>query len=402
MNPADMIFFWARATPDHLAVIEPQMTIAYRAFAGAIESIAARLAQLIPAGNGTAAVAIDHPAKLLAVCAALLRSGIAAAPVGEEALSHLEGNDIRWIISSDDAPMPGGARTIRFDDGWLSGSSSVAPGLTAERTKAPTDTDLIFFVRGSTGVVKKMIMPAASLMDCANQLPITRHANFDRTLILPSLATPYGFMRALMQLYAGKTVCFAPGTKACLRLIGTHCVETVVASTQQALGLVEEVENGARHLLGSLKEIRIGRDVLSRDLARRIQSRLCRQVITEYGATEAGLIALANYDMIADVPNAVGFVLPDVDLEIVDETNAVVPLGEEGLVRCRTSYFARVIAANNPDRAQDAADTWCYSGDLGRLTPDGMLCIDGRADDAMLSGVAGEEVAQGSRPIGLA
>src|SRR5712672_932736 len=148
MNPADMIFFWARATPDHLAVIEPQMTIAYRAFAGAIESIAARLAQLIPAGNGTAAVAIDHPAKLLAVCAALLRSGIAAAPVGEEALSHLEGNDIRWIISSDDAPMLGGARTIRFDDGWLSGSSSVAPGLTAEQTKAPTDTDLIFFVRG--------------------------------------------------------------------------------------------------------------------------------------------------------------------------------------------------------------------------------------------------------------
>ena len=209
-------------------------------------------------------------------------------------------------------------------------------------------------------------------------------------------------MRALMPLYAGKTVCFAPGTKACLRLIGTHCIETVVATTNETLPLVEEIENGARHRLGSLKEIQLGGNFLSRDLAPRVQSRLCRQLIIEYGVTESGLIALANYDMIAHVPNAVGFVLPDVDLEIIDETNAVLPFGEEGLVRCRTNCFANLIAANNAGRSRGATDTWCYPGDLGRLTPDGMLCIGGRADDAMLSGVAGEEVAQDSRRIDFA
>jgi len=197
----------------------------------------------------------------------------------------------------------------------------------------------------------------------------------------------YGFSRALMPLYAGKSACFAPDAKTHLRLINTHGIEAIVASPQQVLGLLEEVEKGTRYYsLASLKEIRIGGALVSSDFVRRVQSRLCRNVITEYSSTEANLMALANYDMIADVPNAVGFVLPDVDLEIVDETNAVMPIGDEGLVRCRTNYFANVFAANNPDRAQDAADTWWYPGDLGRLTQNGILCIGGRADDMINSG----------------
>src|SRR5262249_46445022 len=105
-----------------------------------------------------------------------------------------------------------------------------------------------------------------------------------------------------------------------------------------------------------------------------------------YGATESAVIAQSSYDAIADVPDAVGFPLPNIDLEIVDETNAQVPVGEEGLVRCRTKNFVQLFAANNPDRAQDAADTWWYPGDIGRLTRDGMLCIGGRADDVINSG----------------
>jgi acyl-coenzyme A synthetase/AMP-(fatty) acid ligase len=189
-----------------------------------------------------------------------------------------------------------------------------------------------------------------------------------------------------MPLYARKTACFAPDPKTYLRFISTHGIEAIAASPQQVLGLLEELEKGARYPLGSLKEIRVAGGLLSGELARRVQSRLCRNLTIEYGATETSLMALANYDMIADTPNAVGYVLPAVTLEIVDEANAVVSVGDEGLVRCRTNYFANVFAANNPDRAQEAADTWWYSGDLGRLTPEGMLCIGGRADDVINSG----------------
>ena len=166
-------------------------------------------------------------------------------------------------------------------------------------------------------------------------------------------------------------------------MVSTHAVEAVVAaSAQHALALVEHVETGAKFRSASLKEIRVGGGFLSNDLATRVQSRLCRNLVVEYDATEAGLIAFANYDMIADVPNAVGFLVPGVSIEIVDETNRPLPAGVEGLLRCRTSYFSTVFAANYPDRAHEADDLWWYPGDVGHVTQAGILCIAGRADDA--------------------
>jgi acyl-coenzyme A synthetase/AMP-(fatty) acid ligase len=384
MHPAEMIFFWARAKPEHLAVIEPQMSVSYAALAQAIEAVTARITQFNLADGETVAVAIDHPAKLIAVCVALMRCGIPVAPAGPEALRHLAANNIHRLIFSGDGPILVNGRNIRFDDSWLAASPQSTPR--PAQMHAPAYADMIFFTSGTTGTPKKMNVPAAALMDRVDLLPMTGQGDFGRHLVVPGLASQFGFMRTLILLYAGRTVCYAPDARTRLRLISTHGIEVVVASPQQALGLVEEVEKGAQYRFISLKEIRIGGGFLSRDLARRVQSCLCRNVGAEYGATEAGLIAFANYDRIADVPNAVGFLLPGIDLEIVDETNAVVPVGEEGLVRCRTNYFASLFAANNPASAQDAADTWWYPGDLGRLTEDGMLCIGGRANDVINSG----------------
>src|SRR5437763_17127577 len=113
MHPAELIFFWARAKPDHLAVIEPQMSVTFAVLAQSIEAISARVAQYNLADGEVVAVAIDHPAKLLAVCIALSRCGVPAAPVGQEALRHLAANNIRRLIGSADGPILVGGRNIR-------------------------------------------------------------------------------------------------------------------------------------------------------------------------------------------------------------------------------------------------------------------------------------------------
>ena len=64
-----------------------------------------------------------------------------------------------------------------------------------------------------------------------------------------------------------------------------------------------------------------------------------------YGSTEAGVVAAAPYDMIADVPGAVGVIVPGVDVEIVDATDRVLPIGSEGFVRVRSQVFAENMAA---------------------------------------------------------
>jgi acyl-coenzyme A synthetase/AMP-(fatty) acid ligase len=150
----------------------------------------------------------------------------------------------------------------------------------------------------------------------------------------------------------------------------------------------EFIEKGARCQVDSLTEVRIGGGFTSPDLVRRVQACLCRTVITQYGATETGLVAFANHEAIADIPNAVGFVIPGMQIEILDDTNNPAPAGERGRIRFHSSYFARVHAANNPADAGKSEKSWWYPGDLGRLTADGILCVDGRADDVINSGGA--------------
>jgi acyl-coenzyme A synthetase/AMP-(fatty) acid ligase len=119
-----------------------------------------------------------------------------------------------------------------------------------------------------------------------------------------------------------------------------------------------------------------------------VQARLCPKVTFDYGATETGVIACGNYNVLLDVPDAVGFPVPGAIVEIVDENDQPLPAGQDGRVRCRTSYFVNAIAANFLDRANAINDLWWYPGDFGHLTDDSILCVKGRADDVTnVSGV---------------
>lgn len=79
-----------------------------------------------------------------------------------------------------------------------------------------------------------------------------------------------------------------------------------------------------------------------------------------YGASEVGSIALADAEQIEAEHGCVGFVLPDVELELV----------ERGRVRVRTPTMIE---------SRVAADGWFYPGDRGRFRADGMLVLTGRA-----------------------
>jgi acyl-coenzyme A synthetase/AMP-(fatty) acid ligase len=103
-----------------------------------------------------------------------------------------------------------------------------------------------------------------------------------------------------------------------------------------------------------------------------------------YSATEAGSVALAPYDMIADIPGAVGFVVPEVKVEIVDAGGAVLPIGSEGFVRVQTPLTNALVAARKP--GSDAESHWHYPGDIGHITENGVLCLAGRREDVLNRG----------------
>jgi acyl-coenzyme A synthetase/AMP-(fatty) acid ligase len=388
MHPADMVFFWAKADPERIALVQFGMAVSYRALAESTEAISRQLDRVsLPKGT-TVGVLIDDPPKRLAVCLALLRRGVSAAPVSERTVQHLIASDIHTLICGDPNLTLVGGRTIRFEDAWLRSRSDAPLGAHPARASLAMEADLVFFTSGTTGVPKRIVTTAAALMERVAMLPITGEGLTGRILIVAGLDSAFGLTRTLVRLYAGMTVCFATSYEEQLAVANLFNVESIVASPQQVLGLVEFMEKGNKSRLRSLKDLRIGGGFASADLVARVQSRLCRNVVTEYGSTETGLIAFANYETIIDVPFAVGRPVPGARIEIVDQADRPLPAGEEGLVRCRTNYLLKSLAANNPERSADAENLWWYPGDLGHLTEDGVLCIGGRADDVINCGGA--------------
>jgi acyl-coenzyme A synthetase/AMP-(fatty) acid ligase len=382
MHPADMIFYWAKADPERLAIIQLDTLVSYRALAAAVETIGEYLNQHDLRPEKAVGVAIDSPAKQLAVCLALLRRGIPAAPIHETDVSNLLRNEIDTVIFDHPAAMLRGGRNIRFEDAWLRSPSDEPLRTDYSSASRAADTHLVFFTSGTTGTPKKSLTPAAALLDRMSLLPITGETNFKRILILAGLNSAFGFTRALIRLGVGVAVCFAGPAKAKLRLINTYNVEGLIGSPQQVLELAEATKKDTQFRSESLKDVRIGGGFASPALVRQVQADLAHDVTTEYGSTETGMIAFAKYQTIADVPNGVGFLIPDAQVQIVDEFERLLPPGEPGLVRCRTNYFMKVFAAHNPGREING-EVWWYTGDIGHITEAGVFCITGRRDDVI-------------------
>ena len=401
MHPVDAIFHWARHYPRRLAVLLPHMAITYHAMAEAIDAVSEHIDRIGFDPREPVAVAIGDPGKFLAVCFALLRRGIACAPVGGNSFPHLQSNGINTLIFLEARDVLAGGRNIRFDDSWLTRRSASTSLAAVANEVSESFGDLIFFTSGTTGVPKKVKVSPDALIERVNLATVTGETIHRRILVLAGLGSVFGFNRAVPVLFAGKTVCFAYGPEEQLRFINSFGVEVVIASVQQASDILNVVETGAKYRSGSLKEVWVSGGFASDELMTRLQRALCRNVINVYGSSESGFVASASYDMISHVPQAVGFVVPDMEVEIVDSGGVSMPIGQEGLVRGRSRFISKIFAANHPDKSSEAADAWWYPGDLGYLTEDGILCIAGRPDDVINMGgvkVAGsllDEVAKG-------
>jgi len=383
MYIVDEISYWAKAAPHRPAVIQPDLVLTYQMLADAIRSAGQRIIKSDLDPGMPVAVLLDNPGKTLAVCFALMQHSYVIAPIDASLLPHLRAAGIGNLIRARGEEIAGG-RNVRFDDTWLRQDSGPRTIAMHRNEPAADAIATVFFTSGTTGTPKKTVQTRESIQERFNMAQLTGEADTDRILLTMGLSTTFGFFGACTILRAGKTACFAPIGSPSLVLVGTYGIDAISGSPQQVIALLDLVEKGGRFALDSLKQIRIGGGSLTKTFARRVQSSLCRKLFASYGITELGKVAGANYDMIANVPDAVGIPYPRVELEIVDETGASLPSGAQGMVRCRTPYFLKNLRARNPDDA----DAWWYPGDMGLLTDQGVLCIAGRSDDVInLGGV---------------
>lgn len=374
-----MVYFWARTMPLRPAVIVPEGILTYRALAQGIESAAEHFARSVPDRSKPVTVSVSSAPKMLVASLGLLRAGFDIIVAGQNELIHIPPSDSNTLVYERGGTTLGDRTNVIFEESWLdigAGAPRQSRPLSPPRTR---DTEVFFFTSGTTGRPKRAVRTQQAWEQQVLFNSSSAFADYDRALLIPGLSSSMGFGRAYSALYNRKTVCFAGAGQQMLWLANTYDIDLVIASPQQALALAEIQEKVTHYPLAALKTILLGGSPLSADGIRRIKKYICRNVILYYGSTEAGAAALAPHDMIAHIPNAVGFVAPGAQVEIVDAADNALPAGAEGFVRLRTTHYAANLASVDPN-------AWFYPGDIGWLTADGLLCIVGRKGDVINRG----------------
>jgi acyl-coenzyme A synthetase/AMP-(fatty) acid ligase len=144
------------------------------------------------------------------------------------------------------------------------------------------------------------------------------------------------------------------------------------------------VENS--HLLRDVK-LRPGGAAVPALLRRRILDEVTPHLYVRYAATECGAIAMAH-PRDHDDEATCGVPLAGVDLEIVADDGAAMPVGKIGEIRLRAPGMAAGYLRDPAKTAQRFRGGWFYPGDIGYLRKDGQLVVVGRKDDMInLNGI---------------
>ncbi len=215
------------------------------------------------------------------------------------------------------------------------------------------------------------------------------------TLIDPGF---YNSTSAMVRcLWQGGTVVLDHGFQTfadLLRTVRERGVRFLQMTPGHLFALVEALPDGPP-ALPDLRVLRISSAALPPrvlDLARR---RLADCVHLTYGTNEAGTLAVATPDVLADEAASVGRTLDGIQFEIVDGEDRPVAPGRAGFVRVRGPGVMDAYLGDDAATARHCRGGWFHPGDVAVRGPGGLVFLKGRSDRTMnIGGVltAAEEI----------
>lgn len=106
-----------------------------------------------------------------------------------------------------------------------------------------------------------------------------------------------------------------------------------------------------------------------------------------WGQTECtGAATTGSAAIFAAHPGTVGPKVPLVDIKVVDADGNEAPTGEVGELLVRGPTVMRGYWGDEKATAEALRDGWLHTGDLGRIDADGLVYIDDRAKDMVITG----------------
>ena len=296
------------------------------------------------------------------------------------------------VLTDTPAKITGDVTVLAVDQSWLDGGGAAVSPINAHQTDA-NDLCRIILSSGSTGVPKGVafsheFMAARTTYYMYSKGP--RFAHCQRFFCDLGLSTSPGFGYVMSLLTRGGTIYFlGPDPSDILQTIDLHRVQGM-ATSPYGLGEFLRFFEADSAFEVPFDHIICQGAKLSPDLSYRARARMCQNLYSSFGSTETSTVAFGPVNLLSRVPNAVGYIQPGVTVEVVDGSGAILPPLRDGALRIRTAHMAAGYVGDPETTQRLFRNGFFYSGDIGHLTPEGLLVVTGREKAAL--NIGGETV----------
>ncbi|MEV4201497.1 AMP-binding protein [Micromonospora globbae] len=385
----------AARDPDRTAVVDEHGTeLTYRELLDRAE----RMARSLRAGFGVqtgdriGVLCRNHhglietivAATVLGVDAVLVNTGLSAAQLA----TVTEEQRLRVLVHDDEfaervVALP--AELPRVDE--RAREELVAGALPGDLHPPERDGRIIVLTSGTTGAPKGARRPTPNgfgpLVSIIDRIPL--HTR-DRVMIAAPIFHTWGFA-ALQVCFALRATIvlhrrFDPA--ATLAALVTHRCDALFAVPVMVQRLMEVPPPDPRP---ALKVVAVSGSALPGGLATRFMDVYGDVLYNLYGSTEVSWASIAGPAELRAAPTTAGRPPHGTRVRILDAAGQPVPDGQVGRIFVGNEMLFEGYTSGG---ARESRDGLLDTGDLGRLTADGLLFVDGRADDMIISG--GENV----------
>ena len=371
----------AQERPTAIAVIEGPRSITYAQFATDIDNVSRRLHGLNLPRNGLVAISVLAPYMHWLVLIGLWRIGVASVSIDRQSAAlQLKFFKPQAVVVDQALEVAFGGSCIRLEADWLVGDDTAFPPV----ADPVLSSDQVVRLTGSSGTLglPKRTAYTKRVMD-ARLDRVRRNPRFNTSICFMSLVGVMAveFFFSVGAWSVGGSVEFF-----------SQPVQDALDKGELKANLLFMNTNQLRDLVGALPPDRspvrslivlVGGSVVPKEVYSKALQRLAGSVMIVYGSTEAGTVAMNPNPLEYSEPGVCGFVVPDMEVQVINDAGHPVGEGVVGEIRLRSTSCVQSYEDDAAATELAFKNGWFYPGDLGRLSKNGLLTVMGRVDEVI-------------------
>lgn len=382
----------ARNRPMHPAIVHGERTISHRDLDGLVRRTAVWLQSRGVQRGEVIGVALDDTPEHLVTMYALAAMGAIVLPMDcrwtVEEQARIAGRfEAGSVLLEPNVVWPGISRAIYCDAGWQEGVAQASPlEVVAEGENLPF---LLSLSSGTTGQPKGPLISHGQFIRrfWAHWINLGLNAQ-SRYVSSTPLYFGGGRTFALSQMFCGGTVVLFPPPYRPEELVEEvrRREATAIFLVPTLLRRLLAMESSSGLLMPSVRLLLSSGSPLHENERREIRERITPYFYEMYATTEGGGVSLLTPDDQVRRGDSVGRAMFGVEIQVVDESDRLLPPGETGRLRYRSPGSATEFYRDPKHTADRFRDGWFYPGDFGVVDEEGYLFLKGRRQDIIIRG----------------